>query len=263
MEDPKMPHELPPVEIHLSIPLHLLSAIEKYTAKHFFEITTETIRLALLRAIFHQIESESIELVEESTARILDAHRVKSAEALTKLRADYVRAKQAATTEGTPEPQKVEVLTKLGKSDRGKKDKNIPPSVKAMKELTPPPEMRQDKRTHAYWVWGWVVCASLNTLTVGGNGAKFHTFTIDNVIQGLLKDHKHRVKDKTAYSALTNLINGGWITAKREVRNGNSVREYALTSAAEKWVLTAKNQQFLISQGFLKPVGDSESDIIH
>lgn len=95
-------------------------------------------------------------------------------------------------------------------------------------------------------VGGWSTASSLNLVTPGNGPRKFHSFNLQDVVQGVIQKKGVRIHDTTAYSALAVMIKRQWL-------NYNSTTKlYTLSTVAQKWALTPKNQTYLIDKGFLR-----------
>jgi hypothetical protein len=73
------------------------------------------------------------------------------------------------------------------------------------------------------------------------------------VIQGVMQKQRVCVKEATAYSALDGLVKRQWLTFNA------ATKLYTLSPVAQKWVLTPKNQTYLIDHGFLDPIAQPDS----
>lgn len=74
------------------------------------------------------------------------------------------------------------------------------------------------------------MASSLNLVTVESGAGKFHSFNLQDVIQGVMQKKRVRVKETTAYSALDVLVKRQWLTF-------NSITKlYAISPLPQKWV---------------------------
>ena len=92
----------------------------------------------------------------------------------------------------------------------------------------------------------------MNLATLENGAHKFQSFNLQDVLQGVLRKKGIPVKGTTAYSALNVMVSREWLTFN------STNKHYTLSSAAQKWVLTSKNQSYLIKKGFLDPIEQSD-----
>ena len=92
------------------------------------------------------------------------------------------------------------------------------------------------------------MASSLNLVTPESGARKFHSFNMQDVVQGVLQKKGVRVKDPTAYSALDVMVKRQWLNFN------TTTKLYTLSPLAQKWVLMAKNQSYLTDKGFLDPI---------
>lgn len=221
------------MEITVTIPPNVEDHLKAYAASLFFETTPYAISRAIVSALINQLDAACLVSRDEIVAGILD------------------ESKQPEAPEPTPAPV-VEKELPLPPTEKV----IVTPSVQLItdpKKLKVPGERFQGKASNTWLVWGWSMASSLNLVTPDSGSRKFHSFNLQDLIQGVIQKKGVRINDTTAYSALSVMIKRQWL-------NYNSTTKlYILSSVAQKWVLTPKNQTYLIEKSFLDPIQQSDS----
>ena len=92
------------------------------------------------------------------------------------------------------------------------------------------------------------MASSLNLVTFESGVRKFHSFNMQDVVQGLLQKKGIRVKDPTVYSALDVMVTRQWLTFN------SKTKQYILSPVAQKWTQIPNNHSYLVEKGFLDPI---------
>jgi len=220
------------MEVTVTIPPSVETHLRTYAASLFFETTPYAISRAILYALVNQLDTACVVSRDEIVAGILAANTpppftpvVEAAQPPKEVAAQSVEAALAAPTTIT---------------------------ISDPKKLKMPGERFQGKASNTWLVWGWCMASSLNLVTLDSGARKFHSFNLQDTVQGVLQKKGTRVKDTTAYSALSVLTERQWLNF-----NSNT-KLYSLSAVAQRWALTPKNQSYLIEKGFLDPVPQNE-----
>ncbi len=229
------------MEITVTIPLSVEGYLKKYAASIFYETTPYAISRAIVYALINQLDTACLISRDEVVAGILEAGKVPVSEIEKALPVsstlEVVIEKALSAT--LPEPSAAAQIA------------SAPPTTTVItdpKKLKVPGERFQGKASNTWLGWGWCMASSLNLVTFESGTRKFHSFNMQDVVQGVLQKKGIRVKDPTVYSALDVMVNRQWL-------NFNSTTKlYTLSTVAQKWALTPKNQTYLIENGFLDPV---------
>jgi len=220
------------MEITVTIPPSVEDHLKAYAASLFFETTPYAISRAIVSALINQLDADCLVSRDEIVASILD------------------ESKQPEAPEPTPAPA-VEKDLPPPLVEKA----NATPSVQLItdpKKLKIPGERFQGKASNTWLVWGWAMASSLNLVTPDSGPRKFHSFNLQDLIQGVIQKKGVRIHNTTAYSALTVMIKRQWL-------NYNSTTKlYTLSAIAQKWALAPKNQTYLIDKGFLDPISQPE-----
>ncbi|MBX3016039.1 MAG: hypothetical protein KF832_31245 [Caldilineaceae bacterium] len=222
------------MEITVTIPPSVEKHLITYAASLFYETSPYAISRAIVCALVNQLDTACLVSRDEIVTGILDAGKPL---ALPTPVEDLV-VEAAAAALAPP--------TKTKAADA--------PAITDPKKLKVPSERFQGEASNTWLVWGWCMASSLNLVTPDSGARKFHSFNLQDTIQGIMQRKSVRVKDTTAYSALDALVKRQWLNFN------SSTKLYSLTPIAQKWTLTAKNQSYLIDKGFLEPI--IESDMI-
>lgn len=212
------------MEITVTIPTSVEEHLRTYAASLFYETTPYAISRAVVSALINQLDSAGLVIRDDIVTRILEASKSL-----------------------TPRPELTPVI---------EEESPIPPIEKATaaslvtiitdpKKLKVPSERFQGKVSNTWLIWGWCMASSLDLVTLESGARKFHSFNLQDVVQGVIQRKRVRVKDKTAYSALDVLVKRQWVTFN------SATKHYALSPIARKLALMPKNQTYLIEKGFL------------
>ena len=116
------------------------------------------------------------------------------------------------------------------------------------KKLKVPGERFQGKASNTWLVWGWAIASSLNLVTLENGERKFHSFKLQDVVQGVVQKKGMRIKDTTVYSALDVMVTREWLTFN------STTKRYTLSPVAQRWTQIPKNHSYLVEKGFLDPI---------
>lgn len=220
------------MEITVTIPPSVEEHLRTYAASLFYETSPYAISRAIVCALVNQLDEACLVSRDEIVTGILE------------------ESKPSAPVFTIEQPAPTPVPTKEPPAPAAEKANGAPPpaGITDPKKLKVPNERFQGKASNTWLVWGWCMASSLNLVTLESGARKFHSFNLQDVVQGVIQKKGVRVKDTTAYSALDVMVKRQWLTFN------SSTKLYALSPIAQKWVLTPKNQTYLIDKGFLDPV---------
>lgn len=223
------------MEITVTIPPSVEDHLRTYAASLFFETSPYAISRAIVCALINQLDAACLVSRDEIVHGILEASKPPVLPpAPTPVVEKEVTPTPAPAPAATPEPKA-----------------STEPTVALItdpKKLKVPGERFQGSASNTWLVWGWSMASSLNLVTVDSGARKFHSFNLQDVIQGVIQRKGVRVKDTTAYSALDAMVTRQWLTYN------DKSKVYSLSPVAQKWALTPKNQNYLIEKGFLDPI---------
>ena len=225
------------MEITVTIPPSVEGHLRTYAASLFFETSPYAISRAIVCALINQLDAACLVSRDEIVHGILEASKPP---ALPPAPTPVVEKEITPT----PAPAPVPAATPEPKA-------STEPTVALItdpKKLKVPGERFQGSASNTWLVWGWSMASSLNLVTVDSGARKFHSFNLQDVIQGVIQRKGVRVKDTTAYSALDAMVTRQWLTYN------DKSKVYSLSPVAQKWALTPKNQNYLIEKGFLDPI---------
>lgn len=218
------------MEITIVVPPSVEEPLRTYAASLFFETSPYATSRAVLAALINQLDTSRLVNRDEIIQEILSASKSPVPE--------LVPALEAAIIEKELPVEPVPSAQKLSKSATTE-------PFTDPKQLKVPGELFKQKASNTWLVWGWCMSSSLNPITPDTGLRKSYSFKIEDVIKGVLKTKGIGINFTTAYSALTVLVQRQWL------RYNTSTKVYTLSSVAQKWVLTPKNQNYLIDKGFL------------
>lgn len=224
------------MEITVTIPPSVEEHLRTYAASLFFETTPYAISRAIVCALINQLDAACVVSRDEIVTGILEAGKPQAIEVVpppvvekTLPAAAVEPAPIAATAATTAAAPAITLITDP-------------------KKLKVPGERFQGNASNTWLVWGWCMASSLNLVTPESGARKFHSFNMQDVVQGILQKKGIRVKDPTVYSALDVLVTRQWL-------NFNSTTKlYMPSPVAQKWALLPKNQTYLTEKGFLDPI---------
>lgn len=233
------------MEITITIPPSVEAHLRTYTASLFYETTSYAMSRAIVCALINQLDASCLVSREEIVTGILESGKPQTP-TLPPPPVIQVEAPVAEVKKEAPAPPVIEPST-----TKSSAAPDVPP-ITDPKKLKVPNEMFQGSPSNTWLVWGWCMASSLNLVTLESGARKFHSFNLQDVIQGVMQKKSVRVKDTTAYSALDVMVKRQWL-------NFNSTTKlYTLSNVAQKWSLTPKNQTYLIEKGFLAPIEQPE-----
>ena len=230
------------MEITVTIPPSVEEHLRTYAASLFFETSPYAISRAIVCALINQLDAACLVSRDEIVLGILEASKPPAPLPLpTPLPTPVVEEEiaPAVTTAPPPAPKA-----------------SAEPAVTLItdpKKLKVPGERFQGNASNTWLVWGWCMASSLNLVTLESGSRKFHSFNLQDVIQGVIQRKGVRVKDTTAYSALDAMVTRQWLTYNE------TNKLYLLSPVAQKWALTPKNQSYLIDKGFLEPISQIDA----
>ncbi|MEZ4863187.1 MAG: hypothetical protein R3C14_17845 [Caldilineaceae bacterium] len=221
------------MEITVTIPPSVEDHLKTYAASLFYETSPYAISRAIVCALINQLDAACLVSRDEIVTDILESSK---AQVVQPTVAPAAKQEPPAITAPSAAPTE--------------KSNGTPPGtlITDPKKLKVPSERFQGNASNTWLVWGWCMASSLNLVTAESGARKFHSFNLQDVIQGVMQRKKVRVKDTTAYSALDVLVKRQWLAFN------STTKLYALSPLAQKWVFTPKNQSYLIEKGFLDPV---------
>lgn len=219
------------MEITVTIPPSVEDHLKAYAASLFFETTPYAISRAIVSALVNQLDAARLVSRDEIVTGILEESKQPAPKPLS-----------------TPVIEKEVVALPVEKANA---TLSAPLSTDP-KRLKVPGERFQGKASNTWLVWGWSMAASLNLATLENGVHKFQSFNLQDVLQGVLRKKGIPIKSTTAYSALNVMVTREWLTFN------STSKHYILSSAAQKWILTSKNQSYLIKKGFLDPIVQTE-----
>lgn len=228
------------MEITVTIPPSVEDHLRTYAASLFFETSPYAISRAIVCALINQLDAACLVSRDEIVHGILEDSKPPAPLPV----ATPVVEKEVAPAPApaaTPEPKT-----------------STEPTVALItdpKKLKVPGERFQGSASNTWLVWGWSVASSLNLVTLDSGARKFHSFNLQDVIQGVIQRKGVRIKDTTAYSALDAMVTRQWLTYNEKSK------VYSLSPVAQKWALTPKNQNYLIEKGFLDPIPQPDTAI--
>ena len=232
------------MEITVTIPPSVEDHLRTYAASLFFETSPYAISRAIVCALINQLDTACLVSRDEIVTGILEASKPPAPPPLQVPAVEPV-VKPVVAKEAAPEP------TPAPKAS----SEPVVALITDPKKLKVPGERFQGRASNTWLVWGWSMASSLNLVTVDSGSRKFHSFNLQDVIEGVIQRKGVRIKDTTAYSALDAMVTRQWL-----VYNDKS-KVYSLSPVAQKWVLTPKNQNYLIEKGFLDPIPQPETTI--
>lgn len=208
------------MELTVTIPSRVEEHLRAYAASLFYETTPSAISRAIVCALINQLDTACVVSRDEIVTEILEASQPPA-----------------------PQPAPTPVVEKESPAPPTEKANGTPPVtvLRDTKQLKVPSEQFQGHASNTWLVWGWCMASSLNLGTVESGAGKFHSFNLQEVIQGVMQKKRVHVKDTTAYSALGVLVKRQWLTFNA------ATKLYASSPVAQKWVLTPKNQTYLIN----------------
>jgi len=218
------------MEITVTIPPSVEEHLRTYAASLFYETTPYAISRAVVSALINQLDSAGLVIRNDIVTGILEASKP-----------------LASQPKPTPVIEEASPLPPIEKATAP----SLVTIITDPKKLKVPSERFQGKVSNTWLIWGWCMASSLNLVTLESGARKFHSFTLQDVIQGVSQRKKVRVKDKTAYSALDVLVKRQWLTFN------SATKRYALSSIARKLALMPNNQTYLIDKGFSAPLAQS------
>ena len=221
------------MDITVTIPPSVEEHLRTYAASLFFETTPYAISRAIVCALINQLDAACVVSRDEIVTGILDAGK-------------------APVVQSAPVPV-VEKELPVVAAEAIPVTPVVAPTPAANvisdpKKLKVPSERFQGSASNTWLVWGWCMASSLNLVTPESGARKFHSFHMQDVVQGVLQKKGVRVKDPTAYSALDVMVKRQWLNFN------TTTKLYTLSPLAQKWVLMPKNQSYLTDKGFLDPI---------
>jgi len=219
------------MEITVTIPPSVEEHLRTYTASLFYETTPYAISRAVVSALINQLDSAGLVIRNDIVTGILEA-------------SDPF----APQPEPTPVIEEASPLPPIEKATAA----SLVTTITDPKKLKVPSERFQGRVSNTWLIWGWCMASSLNLVTLESGARKFHSFNLQDVIQGVSQRKKVRVKEKTAYRALDVLVKRQWLTFN------SATKRYALSPIARKLALMPKNQTYLIDKGFLDPIAQPD-----
>lgn len=232
------------MEITVTVPPSVEEHLRTYAASLFFETTPYAISRAIVCALINQLDAACVVSRDEIVTGILAVGKPPAAEVVP---APVVeKALSVPAAEPTPTPAAVPTTAPATAATPATTLITDP------KKLKVPGERFQGNASNTWLVWGWCMASSLNLVTPESGARKFHSFNMQDVVQGVLQKKGVRVKDPTVYSALDVLVTRQWL-------NFNSTTKlYTLSPVAQKWALLPKNQTYLTEKGFLDPIAQTD-----
>lgn len=234
------------MEITVTIPPSVEDHLRTYAASLFFETSPYAISRAIVCALINQLDAACLVSRDEIVMGILEASKPPALPTLQALVVEPV-IEPVVEKEATPEP----TPTPAPKAS----PEPAVPLITDPKKLKVPGERFQGRASNTWLVWGWCMASSLNLVTVDSGSRKFHSFNLQDVIEGAIQRKGVRIKDTTAYSALDAMVTRQWLNYNEKSK------VYSLSPVAQKWALTPKNQNYLIEKGFLDPIPQPETTI--
>jgi hypothetical protein len=219
------------MEITVTIPASVGEPLRIYAASLFYETTPYAISRAVVFALIDQLDSAGLVIRNDIVTRILETSNPCALQSEPMLMIE----------EQSPIPP-IEKATAA----------SLVPIITDPKKLKVPRERFQGKVSNTWLIWGWCMASSLNRITLESEAHKFHRFSLQDVVQGVMLRKRVRVKDKTAYSALDVLVKRQWLTFNA------ATKQYTLSAIARKLALLPKNQSYLINKGFSEPLAQSD-----
>jgi len=219
------------MEITVTIPASVGEHLRTYAATLFYETTPYAISRAVVSALINQLDSAGLVMRDDIVTRILEASNP-----------------CASPAEPTPMIEEQLPIPPIEKATAA----SLVPIITDPKKLKVPSERFQGKISNTWLIWGWCMASSLNEITLESRAHKFHRFSLQDVVQGVMLRKRVCVKDKTAYSALAVLVKRQWLTFNA------ATKQYALSASARKLVLMPKNQTYLINKGFSDPLAQPD-----
>ena len=229
------------MEITVTIPPSVEDHLKTYAASLFFETTPYAISRAIVSALINQLDASCLVSRDEIITGILDASKVLVSEnekALVVSSTPEVVIEKALSTTPTEPPAVAPVAAPSPTTT----------VITDPKKLKVPGEQFQGKASNTWLVWGWCMASSLNLVTFESGVRKFHSFNMQDVVQGLLQKKGIRVKDPTVYSALDVMVTRQWLTFN------SKTKQYILSPVAQKWTQIPNNHSYLVEKGFLDPI---------
>lgn len=219
------------MEITITIPSSIEEHLKAYAASLFYETTPYAISRAVVSALINQLDSAGLVIRDDIVTGILEGSKP-----------------FAPHPEPTPVIEEESPMPPIEKATAA----SLVTIITDPKKLKVPSERFQGKVSNTWLIWGWCMASSLNVVTLESGARKFHSFHLQDVVQGVLQRKRVRVKDKTAYSALEVLVKRQWLTFN------SATKRYALSPIARKLALMPKNQTYLIDKGFSDPIVQPE-----
>lgn len=232
------------MEITVTIPPSVEDHLRTYAASLFFETSPYAISRAIVCALINQLDAACLVSRDEIVMGILEASKPPAAPILPTPEVEK---------EVVPEPEPTPT-TAVAPAPKASTEPVVA-LITDPKKLKVPGERFQGSASNTWLVWGWSMASSLNLVTVDSGARKFHSFNLQDVIQGVIQRKGVRIKDTTAYSALDAMVTRQWLTYNEKSK------VYNLSPVAQKWALTPKNQNYLIEKGFLDPIPQPDTVI--
>lgn len=220
------------MDITVTIPPSVEDHLKKYAASLFFETTPYAISRAIVSALINQLDAASLVSRDDIVTGILEAGKPSTPVAMPTL------------------PLTTPVIEKELVAPPVEKTKAASPItvITDPKKLKVPGERFQGKASNTWLVWGWAVASSLNRVTLEDGERKFHSFKLQDVVQGVDQKKGIRIKDTTVYSALDVMVTREWLTFN------STTKRYTLSPVAQRWAQIPKNHSYLVEKGFLDPI---------
>lgn len=225
------------MEITVTIPPSVEHHLKVYAASLFFETTPYAISRAIVSALINQLDASCLVSRDDIVTGILEESKPSAPVLVPTLPLATPVTEKELTA---PSAEKAKVAAPFTASTDPKK-------------LKVPGERFQGKASNTWLVWGWAMASSLNLVTPDSGPRKFHSFNLQDLIQGVIQKKGVRINDTTAYSALSVMIKRQWLSYN------STTKLYTLSTVAQKWALTPKNQTYLIEKRFLDPIQQPDS----
>lgn len=219
------------MEITIILPSSIEEHLKAYAASLFYETTSYAISHAIVSALINQLDSAGLVIRDDIVAGILAASKP-----------------PASQPTPTPVIEEESPMPPIEKATAA----SLVTIITDPKKLKVPSEWFQGKVSNTWLIWGWCMASSLNLVTRESGARKFHSFHLQDVVQGVIQRKRVRVKEKTAYSALDVLVKRQWLTFNP------ATKRYALSPIARKLALMPKNQTYLIDKGFSDPLAQPD-----
>lgn len=223
------------MEITVTIPSSVEEHLRKYAASIFYETTTYAVSRAIVYALINQLDADCLVSRDEIVTGIL---------ASNKPPAPVIEKEILVPSALTPVVEK----TLPASSPETSTAAPAATAITDPKKLKVPGERFQGSESNTWLVWGWCLASSLNLVALESGARKFHSFNMQDVVQGVLQKKGIRVKDPTVYSALDVMTKRQWLTFN------SKTKQYTLSPVAQRWAQIPNNHKYLVEKGFLDPI---------